>query len=781
MQDAIFVFFVSLALTGSMSGRVVAAAKPATEKPATVEEPTAEKPAAAPSAPSEAAKPPAGGASVVPVALGKVEIIKSIEFQGNRKFKAHVLRERLGFQLGDRLDPFLAEGGRVTIMEVYRKVGYSSVKVTLDRAQLAEGHLLYIIDEGPRVQVGSVRFVGNDSFRARTLQQVVKTKKRKWLFWPTYYTEEAIQEDTDRLRDFYYNQGYLDHKITAQTESSGDGEKVHVAFLIEEGPVYHIAQIVFTGQTRYTAEQLREKVKVKEGDVYKRPKVERDAKTIAELYREQGYVDADVRQAPKFTSAGEESLVEVTFNLREGRQFRIGQIEITGNEVTKDKAVRRILDEYGFTPGELYNAKIAPREGNGLLEKYIGRGVVAEQAMIRPLGPSANGGGQTRRTAEPNVTKPGGTGPAYPVGGDPNARDVRVDIKEGMTGLIRPGVGFSSDSGVIGQLIYEQRNFDITDTPDNLDELLFPWKAWRGGGQRFSVRLEPGTRYSAYSVNFVDPYWNDQPVTFDVLGRSWKWYRESYDENRLKGAFEFEQRLANYWRRSIGFRAENVKVDDLDFDAPLEIQDVAGHTQLFGVKFGVGRTAVDDLYDPTSGPVAHASYEQVIGDFTYGLLEASYTHYFPIYEDVLGRKTVLSGRVRAATTVGDAPPFEKFYAGGTSRYGMRGFEYRGVSTRGFQTNVSNPRKKDPIGSDWVFLAGAELTIPLIGQNFRSLFFVDSGTVDTGGYRLSVGTGIEIKVPQIFGNVPMRFELGIPLLKSEGDETQVFSFSGGGLF
>ncbi len=780
MQDAIFVLFMSLVLTGSMSGRVTAAEKPATEKLAATEKPAAEKPAT-PGAPSETAKPPSD-ISAVPVPAGKVEIIKSIEFQGNRKFKAHVLRERLGFQLGDRLDPFLAEGGRVTIMEVCRKVGYSSVKVTLDRDRLAEGHLLYIIDEGPRVQVGSIRFEGNESFSARTLKQVIKTKKRKWLFWPTYYTEENVQEDTDRLRDFYYNQGFLDHKITSQTEFSGDGEKVHLVFVIEEGPVYHVSQIGFTGQTRYSAEQLRQKVKVKEGDAYKKPKVERDAKTIAELYREQGYVDALVRQTPKFTPQAEESLVEVTFNVSEGRQFRIGQIEITGNEVTKDKAVRRILDEYGFTPGELYNAKIAPKEGNGLLEKYIQRGVVAEQAMIRPVGPAGgSGANRTGGKTGPGATKPGETQSPDVAGADPNARDVRVDIKEGMTGLIRPGVGFSSDSGVIGQLIYEQRNFDITDTPDSLDELLFPWKAWRGGGQRFSVRLEPGTRYSAYSVNFVDPYWNDQPVTFDVLGRSWKWFRESYDENRLKGAFEFEQRMANYWRRSIGFRAENIKVDDLDFDAPLEIRDIAGHTQLFGVKFGVGKTTVDDLYDPASGWIANTSYEQVTGDFTFGLLEASYVHYLTIYEDVLGRKTVLSGRVRAGTVVGDAPPFEKFYAGGTGRYGIRGFEYRGVSTRGYQTNVPFPRKKDPIGSDWIFLAGTELTVPLIGQNFNALFFVDSGTVDTGSYRLSIGAGIEIKVPQVFGNVPMRFELGFPLLKSEGDETQVFSFSGGGIF
>ena len=190
---------------------------------------------------------------------------------------------------------------------------------------------------------------------------------------------------------------------------------------------------------------------------------------------------------------------------------------------------------------------------------------------------------------------------------------------------------------------------------------------------------------------------------------------------------------------------------------------------------------MDDLYDPTTGWRADTTYEQVTGDFTFGLLEASAVRYLTLHEDVLGRRTVLSGKVLAGTTVGDAPPFEKYYAGGSGRYGIRGFEYRGVSRRGLQTNVTNPRRKDPIGSDWIFLAKSEVVVPLIGQNFNGLFFVDTGTVDAGSYRLSIGAGIEIKVPQIFGNVPMRFELGFPLLKSDGDETQIFSFSGGGIF
>jgi outer membrane protein assembly factor BamA len=57
--------------------------------------------------------------------------------------------------------------------------------------------------------------------------------------------------------------------------------------------------------------------------------------------------------------------------------------------------------------------------------------------------------------------------------------------------------------------------------------------------------------------------------------------------------------------------------------------------------------------------------------------------------------------------------------------------------------------------------------------------VDSGIIDTGGYRASVGTGIQIQIPQWFGPVPMRFELASPFMKDEQDETQAFSFSIGG--
>lgn len=683
----------------------------------------------------------------------RTDIVKAINFIGNRKFTDKVLRQRLSFKLGDRLDPYLADDGRQTVIEVYRKIGYAFVEVDLDYEQLSQGRLLYLVKEGPRIKIRDVNFVGNKAMRTRTLEKLIKTKEKKWLYWPFYYTEDAVEEDLEKLRQRYYEHGYLNNSIKAKKEFTTDKSKVSVTFIIDEGPTYHVGKIIFVGNKYFDDTKLQSEVELKQGQVYLKEKADSDAERFTKIYREHGFVDAEVLQKPQFVLETDVSVVDVKFEISEGRQFRIGQIDITGNERTRDKVVRRILDEYDFTPGQLYNADMAPKEGGGKLESYVKRITLADEVIIRPVEPDSN---------------------------DPNQKDVRVDITEGMTGMIMPGVGVSSDSGVIGRLVYQQRNFDITDWPDSFSELI-TMKAFRGAGQTMRISLEPGTEVSQYSVNFSDPYFRDRPIQLDVAGSSWGRWRESYDEQRLRGYVGLEKRRKERWRRSIGFRAENVDVQSLDSDAPQEIIDVAGNNAFFGAKLETGKTVVDNRFNPSSGYSLSASYEQLTGDHTFGILTGNYVRYTPLYEDVLKRKTVLSTKLFAATTTSDAPPFEKFYAGGTGSYGIRGFEYRGVSTRGLQTGVAIPQRIDPIGSDWIFLAKAEVTVPLIGDNFAGLLFVDSGTIDTGPYRVSIGAGIQILIPQWFGPVPMRFELATPLRKDELDEVQVFSFSVGTLY
>jgi outer membrane protein assembly factor BamA len=276
-------------------------------------------------------------------------------------------------------------------------------------------------------------------------------------------------------------------------------------------------------------------------------------------------------------------------------------------------------------------------------------------------------------------------------------------------------------------------------------------------------------------------------VAKNLSGSSWKREIERrgdhrlYDEGRTKGYVGFEKRYEDKWRKNIGFRAENINVDSIYLYAPKEIKDVEGYTFLTGVRFGIGRDLRDDLFNPSEGYKFNVGYEQVVGNETFGILEGNIVGFRTLNQDLADRKTVLAMKLLGATTFSYAPPFERFHAGGTGIYSIRGFDYRGVSTRGLQTNLANPQRKDPIGSEWIFLANAEVAVPVVSDNLAALFFVDSGAIDSGPYRAAVGTGIQILIPQWSGPMPMRFEFAVPFMKDDEDETRVFSFSMRGLF
>ncbi|MGA2677946.1 MAG: outer membrane protein assembly factor BamA [Sedimentisphaerales bacterium] len=678
-------------------------------------------------------------------------LIRSIGFTGNKTFKDKKLTEKLGFKVGDYLDPVLAHTYATTILEFYHQSGFPYVEVSLDTEKLSSGKLVYNIKEGPRVKIDDVKFSGNKRLGSRELKQAIKTRTRTWVVFQKYYNEEELAEDVSKLQRVYQKKGFLNAKIEAQRQFNADKSKVRITFAIEEGVAYAVENTIFTGNQEYDSKKLYGQMTLLNGQTYNEQMAETDTKQIIKQYRGTGFIDAKVERGIKFVS---DKTVAIEYTVKEGERFRIGQITITGNEQTKDKVVRRVLDEYDFQPGKWYNGDIARGDGKGELEKNLQQIVLTEHdgATITPSGST------------------------------PGKKDAQVSIIEGKTGMIMLGAGVSSDSGIMGQLTYEQRNFDIGDRPKSLDDFA-SGKAFKGGGQTLRISLQPGTQLSTYSVSFTEPYLNDKPVSLDVVGSKWQRLRECYDEDRLKGFVGLDKREKDKWHENIGVRVEQINITAVSDDAPEEIKKVAGENLLAGIRVGAGRDLTDNKFNPSKGQNFDLSYEEVSCDNMFGILSGTYRKYFTLYEDLAERKTVLSTKLLGATILGDAPPFEKFYAGGTGPYGIRGFQYRGVSTRGLQTNNlwSAAERNDPIGSDWIILANAEVAVPLISDNIALLFFVDSGKIDTGGYRVGAGTGIQIMIPQWFGPVPMRFELADPLMKSDGDKTQVFSFSVGTLF
>lgn len=673
-------------------------------------------------------------------------LIRGIEFNGNKKYKDKLLRKKTGFKVGDYLDKVLCESATVTITDFYKSKGYPFIEVGVKTELFDQGRLVYDIKEGSRIKIGAVKFEGTKGLRDKEIKKALKTKKRKWLLFSGLYIEEKLGEDIAKIENIYYDHGYLDVKVDFETVFNDKKRKATVIFKIDEGHEYHVSDLQIRGNDFFEPEKLSELVNFEKGQVYSQAKAKSSHKRLLAIFKESGFVDAEVDKIMSFAGSDK---VSVIYNIEQGKRFRIAQVNITGNQDTQDKVVRRVLDEYDFTPGNWYNADIAKGDGQGFIETLVKRSVLMESVTITP----SESGSEDSKNAE-------------------------VAVIEGQTGSIMLGAGLSSDSGAIGQVVYNQKNFDIKDKPESFSEFI-SGKAYKGAGQNLRILLEPGTEYSYYAINFTEPYLYDEPISLNVVASSFEREWEAYTESRMSGSLALQKRYKSKWRRGIAFRAESVNVEDLDIDAPKEIVDVKGRNLLFGTRLSVSKDMTNNPFEPSKGHFFETGYEQVFGDFTFGVADAKYVFYKTLKEDLAERKTVLSSKLEGAAIIGNAPPYEKFYAGGSKS--LRGFEFRGVSTRGLQRNVANPKRKDPVGSDWLLLANTEVVFPLVGKNVSWLAFVDSGMIDSGGVRSSIGLGFQIMIPQWFGPVPMRFEVAAPFMKDGEDDTQIFSFSMGKLF
>jgi outer membrane protein insertion porin family len=149
----------------------------------------------------------------------------------------------------------------------------------------------------------------------------------------------------------------------------------------------------------------------------------------------------------------------------------------------------------------------------------------------------------------------------------------------------------------------------------------------------------------------------------------------------------------------------------------------------------------------------------------------AYNWYTTLATDRLDRKSVLALRSEGGMIVGDAPVFERYYAGGIGS--LRGFEYRGIGER-------DGIDKNNIGGDYLILVGAEYSYPLYGDNLRGHIFLDTGTAGSGGYRMGLGTGVRFTL-NLFGPIPIEFNLAMPMSRDSDDDEQIFSFIVGNMF
>lgn len=664
---------------------------------------------------------------------------KSVEFIGNKKYKAKDLLEVLTFAADDPLDLFAVRQGREAIERKYKEKGYSYVEVTFDEELLtSEQRVVYTIVENQRVRVRKIAFEGNTAFSDNELKRAIETKTYIWIFRTGDFDPDRAERDVATLQKYYRERGFLDAEAGYVPEFTDVArESLKLIFRINEGTRYRIKQMKMEGNTVFSGDELlAEMTSIKEGDWLIDAALQTGIKKVRTKYGANGYIYADV--VPNWVFAEEPGQVVVTITVREGEQFEIGWIEVNGNFRTQEKCVRRELD---FYPEEIFDTTRLDQAEKDLKDTGL-----FSEARIEPVGEGKR------------------------------IRDVLVSVVENPnTNQFIAGVGASSDSGIVGNIMLENTNFDLFDRPRNWTE-FFKGRAFRGAGQTMRIQFEPGTEFNRFRIDFREPYLLNKRIGFGTSLYLFERGRDGYDEQRVGTNVSFDHTfrhgLLKGWSGEIALRMEYVSVENVEAFAARDIQKVEGGNFLSSVKLTLLHDTTDSRMNPTSGHRFSASWEQagaLGGDFMFAKLSSGYSRHYTVYTDSQDRKSVVSLRGNIGQILGDAPVFERFYAGGIGSF--RGFNFRGISPR-------DGLKKNRVGGDFSLIGGAEYSFPIFAKSVRGVFFSDMGTVEKDfgirDWRMSVGGGIRLTL-DVLGTIPMEFDLAFPISSNDEDDTRYFSF------
>jgi outer membrane protein assembly complex protein YaeT len=663
-------------------------------------------------------------------------IVKEVIFKHAKHLNDDELKNMTRIRAGQPLDKTLNQLAVYEIQDALKKKGRYFASVSLEEG-FDETHdrVVFNITEGPVVRVRSTNFTGGEFASGGRLRTQIETSRAFLYSLGGIFNPEMVKEDVHKLEEYYRKNGFLNVRVSRELSFSDDFQFVDIVYHVQEGLRFHVKTVMVDGERSLPAEQVKTIPLLKEGETYSEEVIEKDKKNLADLFGWRGY---PVNVNPVVTLVPDEpGVVRVQYLIEERAPVTVGRVIIVGNKVTRDDVIRRAV---GLFPGQVLRFPELR-----LAEAKLARLGIFEMDPEKGSRPSVSAIDTD----------------------DPNVKDILVMVQETHTGSFQIGAGFNTDNGLVGSIILNERNFDITKIPTSWEDVL-EGKAFRGANQEFRIEAVPGVNLQRYAVTWRDPMIFDLPYSLIVSGYYREYQYNEYLERRLGGRFTVAKQLTNNWSVNVGVRIEDIEVANVPFFAPPAYTSVIGHNFLVAPRVGVTYDTRNSFLRPTEGGIVDVGLEEAFGGFTFPILNVVGSRYFTLHQRKDGSgQQVLALRSQVGLEGINAPVYERFFGGGMQS--IRGFQFRGVGPNvdGFM-----------VGGTFMWLNSVEYTVPILANDaLHFAVFADSGTVEARpgilDYRVSAGFGFRITVPAL-GPVPIALDFGFPISRLSTDNTQIFN-------
>jgi outer membrane protein insertion porin family len=483
--------------------------------------------------------------------------LANFKFIGIKKSEQDDLTGKIGLVKST----IITENTRRTAVEIitkyYSEKGFKNVSVQIqenpETTLVNSISLTFTINKGNKVRVNEINFFGNETVPDVKLKKQMKGTKemtkmtlhptpmqspygineqtsfedylkdagflsfsktksyldpyfRFKLFSSAKFDEKKYDEDKQKLLNYYNSLGYRDATIVADTQYYAPNGNLNVDIKVEEGRRYYFGDIAWKGNTKYSDSVLSAILAIQKGDVYNVETLNRrigkeltaEGGDISGLYMDDGYLF--FRIEPVETAVYNDT-IDFEIRITEGPQATIGNVNIFGNEKTKDYVIRR---ELRTVPGEKFS----------------------RSDIIRSQRELANLQYFNQETIDPGVVPHPETGTV----------DINWKLEEKSSDQLELSAGWGGGVGLTGTLGVTFNNFSIRNITKRSSWDPLP----TGDGQKLSLRVQSnGKAYQSYSFAFTEPWLGGKKRNSFTVSLNKSVYRNGF-YNQLTGKYEFD-------------------------------------------------------------------------------------------------------------------------------------------------------------------------------------------------------------------------------------------------
>ena len=718
-----------------------------------------------------------GGNLFLRIKLKERPRMSRYSFSGISKSDADQLREDLDLYSGK----IITEALKMNVKNISRNFfvgkGFlkskASISIKSDTLINNSKILKIDIDKGEKFKINEIIIEGNSSLSDEKIKRLMKeTKERKWyrFYKRSKFQYSLFDQDKETIIGKYNEIAHRDAKIISDTIFDFDENSINIILKIEEGNQYFIRDIQWSGNQKYSSGLLDTILGIKKGDLYDQNSLETklfmnpNGNDISSLYMDDGYLFFQVTPIEKKI---ENDSVDLEIKVYEGKQARIKKVNVTGNTKTSDHVILR--DMYTH-PGDLFSRDAIIRTQRQLAQNgYFD----PEKLGVNPM---------------PNPTD--------------GTVDIEYVVEERPNDQIELSGGWGNNS-LVGTLGLTFNNFSA--------RKLFKKKSWSplpsGDGQRLSIRAQSsGYFFQSYNMSFTEPWLGGKkPNSFTVSAYH---SLQSYDRKFINDSLDSEgNNVVNPFRRLIKITGVSVGLgkrlkwpDDyfsVYYEAGYQYYNLQNFGNVFSFSDGfvnnpyvlwrISRNSIDQPLYPRSGSSISLSLKSSvypysrINNFTdhstltdqekyrflqYNKFKFTSSWFTPISRD---KKLVINARLGFGLLNGwnknlGAPPFERFYLGGS---GLSGFSLDGreiIALRGYDEQTISSNTGDRLISKYTL----ELRYPVSLNPSATIYllsFLEGGNSwnDYKKYnpfkvKRSAGVGVRIFLP-MFGLLGLDYGFG----------------------